>query len=479
MKSLKKNFFFNILLNLSRVVFPLITAPYIARVLEPDNIGLFNFANTYASYFALFAALGLPTYGIRETAKVRNDKNELSKFVSEILSLTSITTIFYSIIFLCTLFFIPQLNINFLVFLISGIILYTAPLKIDWFFVGHEDFSYVTYRSLIIKTVSIIALFVFVHEKKDFLLYVILNVISSIANDIWNFIKLRQFGLQIRFTLDFKKHVKPMLILFSSAAAVSIYTALDTIMLGFLAEYREVAFYNSATHISKNLLAVSTSLSEVAIPRLSLYLKNDNWNDINLLIKKSFSIISFLSFPMTVGLMILAPVFVPLFFGKLYYGAIVPLQIMACIIIAIGFNNWSGRQILVGLGFDKLILYAVLGGALTNFVLNILLIPKYGASGAAIASVFAETIVFLISLYFTIYKTKVSLNGIFRDFILCISGVCLLFPLSYFLAKFFENWAYIFAFTFSSIIVYCTFQYLLKNSSALLIKDVLKKKFIH
>lgn len=476
MKSIKLNFFYNVLLNMSKVLFPLITAPYVARVLEPEGVGLFNFSNTYAAYFALFAALGIPTYAIREISKRRENIHEQSLFVSEILSLSLFTTLFCSIVFLTSIFFIPQLNSNFLIFLVSGIVLYTTPLKIDWFFSGREEFGYITFRSLVVKTISIILLFVLVHKRSDLFLYVLINVAATIVNEVWNFIKLFQTGIQIKFTLTFKKHLKPLMILFSSAVAVSVYTTLDTIMLGFLREYSEVAYYNSASHISKNLLAISTSLSAVAIPRMAYYMKTESWSEINTLIEKSFSIVSFLAFPITFGIVAIAPTFVPLFYGNQFYGAIIPLQIMIFVVLAIGFNNLTGIQILIGLGHDKLFLYSVLVGTVSNFTLNLLMIPKYGAAGAAFASVVAETLIFFVTFYLAKKYTQVRFSGMKKDF--AMSAVCasLFFPIMHFLSNYLNGWILIFVGSSLAGLAYVSLQYLLKNKSVLILREAIISK---
>ena len=473
MKSIKLNFIFNMVLNLSKVVFPLITAPYVARVLEPDGIGLFNFANTYASYFALFAALGIPTYGVREISKDRTNIKRQSIFVSEMMSLSLMTTLICSSLFFISLFFIPQLNRNFLIFLISGIILYVTPLKIDWFFSGHEEFGYITLRSLVVKFASIICLFVFVREKSDLIIYVFLNAIAAVINEIWNFIKLFKYGIRLSFTIRIKKHIKPLLILFSTTAAVSVYTVLDTIMLGFMREYNEVAFYNSASHISKSLLVVSISLATVTLPRISYYLKNNNWNEINSLLRKSFSVILFFVFPITFGVVSIASEFIPLFFFFFFLGAIIPLQIMMFVVIAIGCSNLTGIQLLIGLGYDKYFLYAVIIGAIVNISLNLILIASYGASGAALASVVAEFSVFFVCLYYAKRKTSVSIKGIQKDFIFSLCGAMICFPVAYLLKNHINGWIYIFTSLLLSGSLYLTFSILVKNSSALLIKEMI------
>ena len=460
---------------MSKVIFPLITAPYVARVLEPEGVGLFNFANTYASYFALFATLGLPTYGIREIAKTGNNKVSQTKFVSEAISLTIITTLICVIVFLITIVSIPQLNENILIFAISALGLYIAPFKIDWFFQGKEEFGYITFRSLIIKILSIICLFVFVHEKKDLLNFVIINAACTSINELWNYIKLHNSGIHPYFTLHFKKHLKPLLILFSSSVAISIYTVLDTLMLGFMTSYDEVAYYNSATHISKTILPIATSLAAVVMPRMAFYLKENNWQEMKTLLNKSLSVVSFLSFPLTFSLIVIAPIFIPLFYGEQFIGAVLPLQIVAGVIISIGFNNLFGIQILVGLGKDKLFLYAVLVGTFSNFILNLIFIPLWGASGAAISSVVAETLILFVEIWLVRKYTSVKFK-LGNDVSICIIASLLFFPIMHLLNHLFNNWILIGVFTLIATLTYLLLLYLFKNTALISFITVLKNK---
>lgn len=474
-KSLKLNFFFNMLLNVSKVAFPLITAPYVARVLEPDGVGLFNFSNTYVGYFALFALFGVPMYGIREVAKLRDDKKKLNDFVSEVFSATVITTFLCSAIFVLSVIVIPQLNQNALLFLVAGVVLYTSPFRIDWFFSGKEEFGFITFRSLLIKTISVICLFAFVREKKDLFIYVVIFICSSIINEIWNFIRLRNTGIRLHFTLKVTRHIKSSMALFSAVVAASIYTYLDSIMLGFLTDYAQVGFYNSATHISKSLLPIATSLAVVALPRLSYYLKDKKWDDINVLVEKSISVIAFLCFPITFAVISIAPEFIPLFYGPLFGGAILPLQIIIGVVVAIGFSNLFGVQILTGLGRDKLLLIMTLVGAAVNFSLNLFLIPSYGAVGAAIASVLAEFLVMIVGLIFVVKKTPVVLNGFGEVFCSCCAA-SLLFVVKIILSKYISGWPMIISFCICGGFLYIIVQYLMKNSSEMMMINLIAKK---
>lgn len=471
-KSIKKNFIYNILLNISKVIFPLITAPYVSRILEPDGVGLFNFANTYANWFALFAALGIPYYGIREIAKIRDNTKLQTEFVSEIISISLLSTVICTFIMFISLFFVPQLNENYVLFLIAGIILYITPFKVDWFFSGKEEFGFITIRSLIIKTIGLLLLFLFVHNKNDLMLYVFLNALCQVLNEIWNYTRMYKLGIRPHFTFNIKKHIKPLLVLFSSSIAISVYTIMDTLMLGFMSDYTEVGYYNSATHISKGFLPVVTSLATVAMPRLSNYLVNNSWEEIQSLINRSLSVISFMCFPMALGLLCISPTFVPLFLGPDFYGAIVPLQILSVLLVSIGLNNFTGLQVLVSLGYDRYFLYSILFGTVGNFLLNLFLIPYYGSSGAAISSVIAETLILVMMVRFVIIKTPIrfKVNEVLKNFFISL----VLLPIALALSSFYSGWLFICLYIILSCIVYLTIQFLLGNSTVIMICDSIK-----
>lgn len=474
-KSIKLNLFYNIILNISKIIFPLITAPYVSRVLEPDGVGLVNFASTYANYFALFAALGIPMYAVREISKIREDIKAQEKFASEIFSLSFLTTGICTAIFVITVFAIPQLCSNYLIFLISGLCLYFVPFAIDWFYQGREEFGYITFRSLILRIFSIVFLFLLVKNKDDLIYYVLINGISQVLNIAWNYIKLYKTGIRLHFTLSGKRHMKPLLILFTSSIAISIYTILDTLMLGFMSDYTQVGYYNNASNLTKLLLPVTTSLAAVAMPRLSYYTQTSDWVNIKNLLNKSLSIVSFLSFPVAFGVMAIAPTFVPLFFGDLFQGAVIPLQIVVGIVIAISFNNLMGVQILVGLGHDKLFLYAVLVGTFSNFACNLLLIPYCGAIGAAISSVLAETLILIVEVVMVYRLTPIRFNNL-KEVITSAIIALGFFPIEYGLSHLISGWWLVFAFVIAGSIYYIIMQYFLKNSSLSIILQILVSK---
>ena len=475
-QSIKRNFVYNILLNISSVIIPLITAPYVSRVLEPDGIGLYNFANTYAGYFALVALLGIPTYGVREVAKTRDNKEELIKLTSQIMSIAAITTITVSVVYFITIAIIGQLNENYNIFILAGFVIYLAPFRINWFYQGLEDFGFITKISVFVKTVCVVCLFLFVREKNDLVIYITLSAFGIVIADMLNYIKMWHSGIKPRFTLKgLKQHINPLLILFASSIAMSIYTVLDTLMLGFIANYNEVGYYTNAMHVSKVLVSAVTSLSIVVAPRVSYYVRTKNYDKINDLSNISFSFVSFLSVPIAVGLICLSSLFVPLFFGNQFVGSVTPMMILSLLIIFIGLNNLTGIQILIGLGYDKLFFCSVLVGTVSNFLMNIIMIPKWGSVGASIASVIAEFLILAVMIYFILLKTPIRIYK-WRDFFKSVIGAFLLIPLYYLLDKCFEKWILVLLYSVSGGFLYLGVEYIFKNSSAILITQTLVTK---
>lgn len=476
MKPIRLNFLYNLLLNISKVLFPFITAPYISRILEPEGVGLFNFAITYSAYFGMVALLGIPTYGTREVAKCRDDKDAVTKLMSELISIAVIFTVISTIVYLVSIATVHKLQSSYVIFLITGASLYLAPINIDWYFCGQEEFKYITIRSILIRAIAIIAMFVLVHTKKDLLIYVIINVLAGVVTNIWNYSKLLKTGIRPKLvSKGLKKHMKPVVTLFASAVAISIYTVLDTLMLGFITDDSQVAYYTCATNISKIILTSVTSFAIVAMPRISYYLEHGMKDTINEIIDKSFSMVAFLAFPAAVGLCCIAPTFAPLFYGGLFDGTIIPLQIMSMVIIMIGLNNLSSCQVLISLGRDDLYLYSVCTGALFNFIANLIAIPKWGAIGAAATSVTAEFIILVVSMVFVYRCTFVRLHK-FGDLLRSMTTPLVFIPLIALLQRWMDGWLLVGVFCCSGFVIYVALQHIAGHSSVKLFEESVLSK---
>jgi O-antigen/teichoic acid export membrane protein len=401
--SLKKNVAYNTILTVSNVAFPIVTTPYVSRALGVENIGIVSFAMTYASYFALFAALGIPMYGMRETARLNNNAAERNKVFSELFAINCLSTVVCSAAYLATVFAVPALYEERVFLLIAGASVFFVPFGTDWFFAGREQFKLITIRSLATKIVSAAGLFVFVRSADDIIPYLILNTVAHLSGQAWNFVYMLRNEVKISFAhLNMKRHVRFVLILFASNIAVSIYTMLNTLILGFMSDYTQVGYYASAIKTGRLVLPVVTAMAPVVIARISA-LKNepDREEQLHRLLNHSFGTMMMTAVPATIGLIMIAPRFVPVFFGAEFMPVVPSMQALSLLILIIGINNFFAVQILVGNGFDNKVFIVLLSGTVSGFCLNLLLIPFYGALGASIASVVAEIIVTVAAVVFT------------------------------------------------------------------------------
>lgn len=398
-KSLKKNAALNMVKTIMGLIFPLITFPYASRILQPSGLGKVNFAHSIISYFSMIAALGINTYAVREAAKLREDKAALTKFVKEILTINMTSTVIAYLLLSFTILFVPYFSeYRVLLVVCSGTILFTT-LGMDWLYTALEEFSYITIRSILFQFLSLILLFVFVHTQEDYLKYASISVISSVGSNICNFIHARKYiSITEKIKKTLRHHLKPIFTLFAMSVAVSIYTALDTTMLGFIAGDEQVGFYTAATKINKIVLAIITAASAVLLPRLSYYISQHENEQFFNLSAKALNLIILLSLPCAVGLSLVARPVILLLSGVSYESAIPVMQIMNPIIVAISLSGLIGIQIFMPLGKEKLTLVSVILGAVINFTLNLILIPKHGALGAGVATICAESSVTLFQL---------------------------------------------------------------------------------
>jgi O-antigen/teichoic acid export membrane protein len=419
--SLKKNVLYNTILTVSNVAFPVITTPYVSRVLGVENIGIVNFATTYASYFALFAALGIPIYGIREIAKHNNDPNGRNQIFSELFLINCFSTVIFSLVYLVTIFCVPTLYQEREFLLVAGISVFFVPLNTDWFFSGREKFKLVTIRSLAAKIISIGGLFIFVRTREDIIPYLILTIAANLSSQIWNFGYMLRKEVKFRFNnIKIKKHLNAVLILFASNIAISIYMMISTLMLGFMADYAQVGYYSSAYKINRLILPFVTSISPVMIARINtLKGKTNNQDQISGLLSRSFEMMMLLAIPATIGLMVISPRFVPFFLGAEFIPATVSMQLLSLLILIIGINNLFGLQILVGMGYEKKFLVSVSLGTVSSLCLNMILIGPFGSFGSSIASVIAETIVTIAVIIFAvrIIRIRIKSRSIFQPIV--------------------------------------------------------------
>ena len=411
-KSIRKNYIYNLLYQILVIIIPIITIPYISRVLGARNIGIYGYTLSISAYFILAGSLGIALYGQREIAYVQNNKSKYSKTFWEILLLKIISMTISTIIFY--FLFVKGNNDYTIYYKILLLELLGNAIDINWFFQGLEEFGKTVFRNLIIRIISLICIFIFVKTKNDLIIYFIIYVISIILGNLSLWMYIPKYIKKVDFRkLEILKHIKPTLVLFIPQAAIQIYTVLDRTMIGtIIPEKAEVGFYTQGEKIIKLLLTIITAMGTVMLPRIAnRFAKQDN-KAINIYINKSFNLVFFLAFPLTFGIIAVANGFVPLFFGPGYDKVISIMMILSPIIIIIGMSNVIGMQYLLPTKKQKEFTISVICGSIVNFTINLFLIRLYGAIGAAIATVIAELTVTTIQINYvkTIFNFKKIIN---------------------------------------------------------------------
>jgi len=389
-KSVKLNMVMNALLSMSSFIFPLITFPYVSRILLPVGTGRVAFATAVVTYFAMFAQLGIPTYGIRLCAKVRDNKEELTRAVHELLFINLFMSAIVYAVFFIALAVVPKFREEHTLLLIIGATILLNALGVEWLYKALEQYTYITVRSLIFKVVALISTFMLVRDPEDCLQYGFLTILATSASNVLNFINLRKYiylkpigGYHIR------RHIKMILVFFSMSVATTIYTNLDNVMLGFMKDKVEVGYYSAAVKIKSIMVSVVTSASTVLLPRASYYVDKGMMDEFSRILKKTMHFIFLVAIPF----MIYAKEGIFFLSGKAYAGAIIPMQIIMPTLTLIGISNVTGIQMMVPLGREKQVLYSEIAGAIVDLVLNTIFIPIYGAAGAALGTLVAEAVV--------------------------------------------------------------------------------------
>ncbi|MGC4018002.1 MAG: flippase [Muricomes sp.] len=400
-KSVRFNFIMNFLLTVSQFVFPLITFPYISRVLQPAGTGSVAFAGAVISYFTMFAMLGVPTYGIRACAKVRENKEELSRTVHELFIINSIMLIICYIIFGIMLFTIKEFQEDKVLLIVYSAAMFLNVIGANWLYSALEQYTYITFSSMVFKVLSIILMFAFVHTKKDYVIYGGITVLANAGSYLLNFIRLRRFiSLRAVGNYNFRKHIRPILVFFSLSVATTVYTSLDTVMLRFMATKVDVGYYSAAVKVKTVLVSLVTSLGAVLLPRLSFYIETGKIAEFRRIIAKAVNFVLLLSLPLTVYFTFYARESILLLSGKEFLGAVLPMCIMTATTIMIGLSNVFGIQVLVPTGGEKKVVISVVIGAVVNLILNAIFIPRYAAIGTAIGTMVAEVVVTLVQVIY-------------------------------------------------------------------------------
>ena len=395
--SIKKNFILSTLYQILTLVTPLITAPYISRVLGADGIGIYSYSYSVVSYFLIFAALGTASYGAREIARNRKDEQVRSKLFWEIEILTIITSCISLLIWLILTAFTKDYKLYFLILSLN---LISTMLDISWFYTGLEQMKYTVRQNSIFKILGVIALLVFIKDSNDVAKYTLIMTLTTLLGTASMWIYLPKFLVKINFKkIKIKIHIKETLIYFIPTIARSMYTMLDKTLIGLITkENSQNGYYEQATKIINMCKSVTfMSLNSVLGARISYLYAEKKFEEIKTRISTSIDYILFMGIGIFFGLIGVSDRFVPMFFGNGYDEVIILLKCLSPIIIIIGISNCLGSQYYTPSGRRKQSAKYIIYGACVNLIFNLILIPRFKSFGAVVATIIAE---FLITILY-------------------------------------------------------------------------------
>lgn len=400
--SAKKNYLYNLSYQILTVFVPLITTSYVARTLGPEGNGQYSYMLATVTYFAMFAQLGIISYGQIKIAANREDRNTLIKLSWEIIIAKFLTSGICCIVYIAVGIVLHRPKIYFL-FLLA---IFTVAADVSWLFQGLEEFKITVIRNLVVKLISTVLIFAFVHSIRNLDIYIVIVQGSLFLGNLtlWPSLVKRiglPYGLK---NLQFRKHWKYSIFYFLSAAATTIYTVLDKSMIGLITgDVFQNGYYDQAHKIIQMVVMLVTSVSMVMMSKSALLFKKNRIDDVKLALSKSIQFILLLSMPIIIGINVTADILIPLYLGEGYDECIPILKVFSILVLAIGLNNAIGKQILMASEKHKQYNIGVFIGASSNVILNAILIPRLGALGAAIASVSAELIILAV---FSIYSKE-------------------------------------------------------------------------
>jgi len=473
--SIKSNFLFTFLYKLTMLLFPLVSFPYVSRILGPVGIGQVNFAKSLTQYFIMFSTLGIPIYGIREIAKCRNNLIKLKKTFTQLITLSSFFAFISTGLYYLMIFNFSRFEQTYSIFAILGINIIFSVFAIDWFFNGIEAFKKVAIRSLIIKIISLCGIFILIKEENDTSAYAFIFVLLYAGDSLLNlFLSFRFLDFNYKLK-DLSRHVKPILIFSFLSVTSTIFLNLDSVMLGFLANDQSVGLYNSAIKINRIVIVLVTTITTVLIPRLSYYSDSKQMDKFFKMLKTSISSILFIAIPSAVGLILLSDDIIVLFSGTKFLIASDTMKILALLIPIVGISQMFSLQVLVPLNAEDSILKSYIIGAFINISLNIFLIPRYSHFGAALATIISEFFLCLI-LYIVVWKSHQIKLLTFKH-MYYVLGSILFIPVIFILKENIEMKLLLLGTSIlSCIFIYFIFLYLLKEEISVKILEFAKQK---
>lgn len=400
-KSVAVNLVANGIKTLMSVLFPLITFPYASRILGAEGIGKVNYASSIISYFSLAAALGISTYAVREGARIRNNRQKFNQFTKEMLRINVLTTLITYIgfcIFLC----LPILRAYKTLLVVFSLGIWFTTIGMEWLFIIQEEYEYITKRAVLFQFISLILLFVLVRNRADYIWYAALTVISSGGSailNLWHSRKLVDWRQKCQYS--YRRHVKPILLIFGTSVASNIYMTMDTTMIGALQGDAATGIYTAASKINLVISTLIGTISSTILPRVSYYIGNDLHDKYKELMKTSANILFLIAMPAVVGMICTSDLLILLFSGKEFISGSFAAKILSVRVLVGAINRILAYQICIPYKKEKDVLVSTIAGAVFNLIANAMLIPVWGTTGASIATLCSEIVVFIVLTFYS------------------------------------------------------------------------------
>ena len=419
--SIKKNLGLQTAFQILNTCLPLITAPYLSRTLGATSLGVYSFTSSIVSYFTLFAMLGTVNYGTRTIAAAKENKEERSKCFWSIFMLQFIVTGLCLVAYIAYMFWVCK--DNYVVAWIQGITIVCCCFDINWLFFGVENFKITVTRSMIIKIVTVVLILLTVKTTEDLWLYTLIMAMGTLVSQVVLWVYVPRYITFSKISIkDIRAHIKPNIILFIPLLAMSVYHIMDKTMLGILSSYEQNGFYYNADKLINIPLCIINGIGTVMLPRMTALYNSDKKQEANELLMVSLEGVGLVSIVMACGIAAISKEFVPFFFGSGYESCILLTIVLSPVLIIKGFTNTIRTQYLVPLKMENYYIGSVLSGAVTNLIFNLLLIPKFGALGAVLGTLFAELVACVVQ--FIVVGKKFDLKNGFRNcFVYLCAGI--------------------------------------------------------
>lgn len=426
--NLKNNTIYNMLKVFAQLIFPLITFPYISRVLGADSVGKVNYANSVYSYLSLIATLSISTYAIRECSIVRENKKKLKETASQIFTINIYSTLIAYIIMFVVIC-IPKFQTIQTIIVINCFNMIFVTLGADWLNNTFEDFRYITIRTVAFQFISLIFMFMFVHHPSDYVRYVIISVMAASGSEITNILYRRKYT-ELKFAkhVNLKKHLPTIMKFFAAVVTQQIYVNSDIIMIGWMTSDYAVGLYSTASKIFNIVNTLLASIFTVTLPQTSQKYGNKNFDRYNVILRKVILFLIIIGIPCAVGFMIIPNNIIILIAGSEYRGAGSALGIFGLALLFSFVHGFLGNLVAIPVGDFNTGIWAAVVSSIINVILNLFLIPRFGFTAAAISTAIAELFSFLVFYIRLKNKVNIRITNIKKSLVHSLTG-CIAFSL--------------------------------------------------